>query len=220
MLAGWDPDATWWLNDILSIAGPPGLAERRPGANRLDPGSVTLKETAAARTSARARALPRLLAQPMTVHSARRPARGLPRSPRPHPLRSRYALIEPTREMMLTATSQERGGPAESGSALGAEVGAKRLSLTGSGGTGEAATTVSPQARTAFRDQDRAPTAGFEPAHTAPEGVALYGPDQRKRAPTRAARTPIGHSRCDGFLRMPDGLFCSGTKEPAHGRGP
>ncbi len=23
MLAGWDPDATWWLNDILSIAGPP-----------------------------------------------------------------------------------------------------------------------------------------------------------------------------------------------------
>ncbi len=23
MLAGWDPDATWWLNDILSITSPP-----------------------------------------------------------------------------------------------------------------------------------------------------------------------------------------------------
>jgi len=23
MLAGWDPDATWWLTDVLSFAGPP-----------------------------------------------------------------------------------------------------------------------------------------------------------------------------------------------------
>jgi hypothetical protein len=23
MLAGWDPDATWWLTDVLSLAGPP-----------------------------------------------------------------------------------------------------------------------------------------------------------------------------------------------------
>jgi hypothetical protein len=23
MLAGWDPDATWWLNDVLSLTSPP-----------------------------------------------------------------------------------------------------------------------------------------------------------------------------------------------------
>jgi len=28
MLAGWEPDATWWLTDVLSPAGPPaGWAE-------------------------------------------------------------------------------------------------------------------------------------------------------------------------------------------------
>jgi len=51
---------------------------------------------------------------------------------------------------MLTATSQERGGPAGSGSALGAEVGGNRLPMTGSGGTGEAAIAASAQARTPF----------------------------------------------------------------------
>jgi hypothetical protein len=25
MLAGWDPDATWWLNDVLSVTGPPDV---------------------------------------------------------------------------------------------------------------------------------------------------------------------------------------------------
>jgi hypothetical protein len=23
MMAGWDPDATWWINDVISFAGPP-----------------------------------------------------------------------------------------------------------------------------------------------------------------------------------------------------
>jgi hypothetical protein len=25
MLAGWDPDATWWLNDVLSLTSPPEI---------------------------------------------------------------------------------------------------------------------------------------------------------------------------------------------------
>lgn len=25
MLAGWDPDATWWLNDVLALTGPPEI---------------------------------------------------------------------------------------------------------------------------------------------------------------------------------------------------
>jgi hypothetical protein len=44
--------------------------------------------------------------------------------------------------------------PAESGSALGAEVAGKRLPMTDSGGTGLAPAAASAQARTAFRDQD------------------------------------------------------------------
>ena len=51
---------------------------------------------------------------------------------------------------MLTATSQERGGPAESGSALGAEVGGRRLPLTDSGGTSLTMHTAFPQFRGHF----------------------------------------------------------------------
>ena len=28
MLAGWDPDATWWLNDVLSLTSPPEVWRR------------------------------------------------------------------------------------------------------------------------------------------------------------------------------------------------
>ena len=98
----------------------------------------------------------------------------------------RYALIEPTREMMLTATSQERGGPAESGSALGAEVGGQRLPLTDSGGTSPTVRTAFPQFRGYLGKSwsgapSRAPPAGFEPAHTAPECVSAHAFYLRKR---------------------------------------
>ena len=37
MLAGWDPDATWWLNDVLSLTGPSrGLAGKRRWVCRSD----------------------------------------------------------------------------------------------------------------------------------------------------------------------------------------
>jgi hypothetical protein len=48
------------------------------------------------------------------------------------------------------------------------------------------------------------PPAGFEPALTAPEGTALYGPDQRERAPAGTARTHIGHSPPSGGQRARD----------------
>src|SRR5262245_38620715 len=41
------------------------------------------------------------------------------------------------------------------------------------------------------------PPAGFEPALTAPEAVAVYGPDQRKRALARLARARIGRNPRD-----------------------
>ena len=40
-----------------------------------------------------------------------------------------------------------------------------------------------------------APPAGFEPAHTAPEGVAAYGADLGKHAPEGDVRTRIGHGQ-------------------------
>jgi hypothetical protein len=39
------------------------------------------------------------------------------------------------------------------------------------------------------------PPAGFEPALTAPERVAVYCPDQRKRVAAHHDREPIGGSR-------------------------
>jgi len=47
-----------------------------------------------------------------------------------------------------------------------------------------------------FIPLSRAP-AGFEPALTAPEAVALYGPDQRKLALARLARARIGRNPQD-----------------------
>jgi hypothetical protein len=53
--------------------------------------------------------------------------------------------------------------------------------------------------RDALRDNLRGSSPGA--ALTAPEGVVPSGPDQPKRALARAARTRIGHGRCDGFNR-------------------
>src|SRR5215475_2419146 len=49
---------------------------------------------------------------------------------------------------------------------------------------------------------DLVPPAGFEPALTAPEGVAPSGPDQRKRAHGRPFWTRIGH-RADSRRSRP-----------------
>jgi len=38
-----------------------------------------------------------------------------------------------------------------------------------------------------------APPAGFEPAHTAPERVAVQGSDLGKHASAWLARSPLGH---------------------------
>src|SRR5262245_33996970 len=52
--------------------------------------------------------------------------------------------------------------------------------------------------------------AGFEPALTAPEAVAVYGPDQRKRALARLARARIGRNPRD---RTPGTLNGGGAGE-------
>ena len=63
----------------------------------------------------------------------------------------------------------------------------------------------------------RAPPAGFEPAHTAPERVASYGPDQRKRAPEHAARARIGHRR-QGLERSAEAASSGDQAPPDHTR--